>query len=164
MNKILIIGYARSGKDTLAEILRDEFGMTFKSSSYAAAEIFIFDALRFMYDYDTVQECFEDRHDKRDLWYNMICEYNREDPTRLAREILKDNDCYVGMRSDREIKACIEAGLFEHIIWVDASQRIEKESEKSCSLSDQYANIIISNNGTLEEFEEECRKLGRVLR
>ena len=39
--RLLILGHCRHGKDTLAEILRDEFGMTFESSSQSAADIFL---------------------------------------------------------------------------------------------------------------------------
>lgn len=96
--KLLIIGHKRHGKDTLAEIFRDNFGMTFNSSSNAAAEIFIYDALKNKYGYKSFKECFYDRMNKRAEWYDLICEYNVKDKARLAKDILKDNDCYVGMR------------------------------------------------------------------
>ena len=38
--KLLVIGHKRHAKDTLAEIFRDKFGLTFESSSQAAANIF----------------------------------------------------------------------------------------------------------------------------
>ena len=44
--KILILGTARHGKDTLAELLNEDFGMTFKSSSEMANELFIYDELK----------------------------------------------------------------------------------------------------------------------
>ena len=42
---ILIIGHARHGKDTVAEFLEEIFGLTFMSSSQAAADIFIYEVL-----------------------------------------------------------------------------------------------------------------------
>ena len=58
---ILILGHARFGKDSAAEYFRDNFGMTFQSSSMAAAEIFIFDELKDKYEYTTLEECFEEQ-------------------------------------------------------------------------------------------------------
>ena len=96
--KLLIIGHQRHGKDTLAEILNEEFGLRFKSSSLSAAEIFIYDELKYKYEYKTPEECFEDRVNHRAEWYNMICDYNKDDKARLAKGILESADCYVGMR------------------------------------------------------------------
>jgi len=51
--KLCIIGSMRMGKDSMAEILRDEFGMTFESSSQSAADIFLYDLLKEKYGYET---------------------------------------------------------------------------------------------------------------
>ena len=42
MLNLLIIGHGRHGKDTLAEIFAEHYRMTFKASSMAASEIFIY--------------------------------------------------------------------------------------------------------------------------
>ena len=99
--KVLLLGNCRHGKDSMAEILNTEFGFKFLSSSQACADIFIYDALKDLYGYKTPEECFEDRVNHRPEWYQMICEYNKDDKARLAKDILKLNDCYVGMR-DRD--------------------------------------------------------------
>jgi hypothetical protein len=44
--KILILGAARSGKDSLAELWNKNFGLTYKSSSEMANELFIYDELK----------------------------------------------------------------------------------------------------------------------
>jgi len=87
-NKFLIIGHARHGKDTFAELLQEQFDFKFKSSSQAAAEIFIYDELKEKYGYKTPEECFEDRVNHRAEWYNMICDYNKDDRAKLAKSIL----------------------------------------------------------------------------
>ena len=122
--KLLILGSARHGKDTLAELLRDHFGFKFISSSQAAADIFIFDELKEKYGYSTPEECFEDRVNHRAEWYNMICDYNKTDRAKLAKGILERADCYVGMRDKFEIEESMKQGLFDLIIWVDASKRL----------------------------------------
>lgn len=162
--KILIIGHARSGKDTCAEILAKQIGMTFQSSSMAAAKIFLFDALKEKYGYNTFEECFEDRVNRRVEWHDLITEYNKDDKARLAKEILKNSDCYVGMRSGVEITECLRQGLFDLIVWIDAPKRVPEESLQSFQIDNSYADIIIDNNRTQEEFEGKVRKLGSLLR
>ena len=159
--KLLILGYGRHGKDTLAEIFRDNFGMSFISSSLAACEIAIFPILKEKYNYKTKEECYGDRHRRRKEWYDMICNYNKDDGARLCKDILKLNDCYVGMRSKREFDA--SKHLFNLIIFVDASERHPVESNESCTISRKDADIIIMNDGSLKDFEEKALKLGKIL-
>lgn len=161
--KVLIIGNMRHGKDSLAEILNDQFGLKFKSSSQAAAEIFIYDELKEKYGYQTPEECFEDRMNHRPEWYQMICDYNKDDRAKLAKGILKLADCYVGMRDRDEIKECIRQELFDLIIWVDASKRLPLESADSFNIDQSCADIILENNGTFEEFKEKVMRLGKIL-
>mgnify|MGYP000323948522 CR=1 FL=1 len=85
--KLLVVGSARHGKDTFAEILSQEFDMTFESSSQAASDIFLYESLRGKYSYNTPQECFEDRSDHRKEWYDLICEFNVNDKAALAKDI-----------------------------------------------------------------------------
>lgn len=159
--KLLILGYKRSGKDTMAEYLRDNFGMKFTSSSMAACEIFLFDALAPKYGYKTIEECFNDRHHHRPEWYQLIRDYNKDDRARLARAILEKTGCYVGMR-DREELAGSKA-LFDLVVWVDANKRVGVENSDSCNLTKEDADIIIDNNGTQEEFFVKLQKLGHLL-
>lgn len=156
--KTLIIGHARHGKDTVAEIIREEHGLTFESSSQAAARIFLYDVLKEKYGYQSAEECFEDRVNHRAEWYDLICEYNREDKTRLAREILKTSDMYVGMRDREEIETCIDRKVFERIIAV-YDHRKPKENRSSFNMSLDVADDIILNSGTLEDLREKVKEL-----
>jgi dephospho-CoA kinase len=160
---LLFVGHGRHGKDSMAEIMQEYFGLKFKSSSQAAAEIFIYDELKGKYGYKTPEECFEDRVNRRAEWHDLICEYNKEDKAKLAKGILEHADCYVGMRDSREIKECIKQGLFDLIIWIDASKRLPLESKDSFNIDINDADIIIDNNGTFEEFKEKVIRLGKVL-
>ena len=161
--KLLILGNARHGKDTFAEILRDRFGLKFISSSQAAADIFIYDELKEKYGYKTSEECFEDRMNHRQEWYEMICDYNKDNRARLAKGILENADCYVGMRDRDEIDECMSQGLFDLIIWVDASDRLDLEDSGSFNIDISCADMVIYNNGTLEEFESKVKRIGKVL-
>jgi len=161
--KLLIIGNARHGKDTFAELLNELFGLKFISSSQAAADIFIYDTLKEKYGYKTSVECFEDRVNHRAEWYDMICEYNKDDKAKLAKGILELADCYVGMRDRGEISECINQGLFDLIIWVDASERLPLESADSFNIDKTCADVIIENNGTFDEFKEKVLRFGKIL-
>lgn len=161
--KLLIIGSARWGKDTFAEILRDDFGLKFISSSQAAADIFIYNELKDKYGYKTSEECFEDRVNHRQEWYEMICDYNKDDRARLAKGILSMADCYVGMRDREEINECMRQGLFDLIIWVDASERLPLEDASSFNIDKSCADWIIENNGTFDEFKAKVHRLGYIL-
>ena len=163
MLNLLIIGHGRHGKDTLAEIFAEHYRMTFKASSMAASEIFIYDVLKHKYGYQSAEECFNDRANHRSEWYNLICEYNKHDKSKLAKEIMEKSDCYVGMREDSEIKECISQKVFDLIIWVDASKRLPKESKDSFNITIDNADIVIYNNGTLDEFKEKALRFGNLL-
>lgn len=161
--KLLIVGSMRHGKDTFAEILRDKFGYKFESSSEAASRIFIYDKLKDKYGYKTPDECFKDRVNHRAEWYDMICEYNKGNRARLATEILKEADCYVGMRDVEEINECMRQELFDIIIWVDASERLPNEPSDSFNIDKSVAHLIVTNNGTLEEFEKKVIDIGEIM-
>ena len=74
----------------MAEMLRDKFGMTFESSSQAAADIFLYDLLKDKYGYNTPEECFEDRMNHRAEWYEAICDYNKEEEQDWLKEYCKE--------------------------------------------------------------------------
>mgnify|MGYP003655332485 CR=1 FL=1 len=161
--KLLIVGSARHGKDTLAELLNEEFGYTFESSSQSAANIFLYDELKDKYGYKTPEECFEDRVNHREEWYLAICDYNKDDKARLAKGILERSDCYVGMRDREEIEECLRQGIFDLVIWVDASDRLPNEDASSFNIDKSCADVIIENNGTFEEFKAKVLRLGKTL-
>lgn len=161
--KILIIGHARHGKDTVAEMIRDEYGYSFQSSSEAALDIFLFDHLNDHHKkgYKTKEEAFEDRKSEvnRAIWYNEICTYNFDDKARLAKGIMKNNDIYVGMRSDVEAQECIDQGVFDLIIGVyNPRKPLEPKASFNIDLFEK-SDIIIPNTGRLEDLKGKVSRL-----
>jgi len=162
-SKLLVIGSGRHGKDFFCETLASEFGFTFKSSSEFMAKK-IFPVVKDILGYETEQECFEDRHNHRGLWYELIGAFNYKDKAYVAKELLTEYDIYCGMRSKSELDECKAQGLFDLIIWVDASERVDyKESSDSISITKEDADIVILNNKTPADLLEKIDKLMAVM-
>jgi hypothetical protein len=157
--KYLIIGYGRHGKDTFGDIMTKELKLNkSKSSSEFCSEKVLYPALKDKYNYKSANECFEDRHNHRAEWYDLISAYNTPDKTKLAAELLKEYDIYIGLRSREELLACKAKNLFDLIIWVDASDRLPPEGKDSMTIIKSDADIVIENNLTLEEFELKSKR------
>lgn len=161
--KLSIIGYARHGKDTVAELLRDNYKMKFVSSSLFCAEHVMMPAFdREAYlggkEYRTVQECFDDRGNHRKFWHEEIAKYCHP-LNRLGREIWSRHDIYVGTRSYREFMACKNSNLFDHSIWVDRSLHLPPEPKESCSMEPWMADFMLDNNGTLSDLSRGLNSL-----
>lgn len=153
--KILIVGHARHGKDTVAEVLVEDYGLTFASSSYFAAKEVVRPALAAAgIHYESLDDCYEDRGNHRAFWYDQISAYNSENKSRLCERILSAHDIYVGMRSDEEYQA--SKGLFDLILWVDASGRgVAPEPETSMTIKFNPAEmVLVDNSGTIEDLKE----------
>jgi len=125
--KLLILGCARHGKDTVASIFADLTGMTFCSSSWFVADKVIYPALKDKYNYISTEQCFLDRFNHREEWKNLIAEYNKNDKARLAKEILQVNDIYVGMRKVDEYEECLRQNIFNLIVYVTAEPRLKED-------------------------------------
>lgn len=157
--KLLIIGHGRHGKDTVGEILRDNYGYKFTSSSWFCAEETIWKNWGCAV-YDTIEDCYADRSNHRTLWAQMISAYNIPDKTRTASTMLsRGYDLYVGMRMRNELKACKKKGVFEHILWVDRSQHLPDEPIESMNLTADDADFIIDNNDSLEYLNTEVQRV-----
>jgi hypothetical protein len=171
--KLLILGFARHGKDTVAEILRDQHGFKFISSSmFCAGRVMMpfFDRFspygdkvagfddRTFRSYSSVEECFEDRMNFRDIWHQQIAAWNKDDRTKLSREILEVADIYVGMRALAEYEAAKH--LYDDIWWVDATGRgLPPEDKNSMNIEFNPAEMrLINNNGSLEDLHREVTK------
>lgn len=154
--KMLILGPGRHGKDCFTEILTSKLkNYKFSSSSEFVNNLIIFDILKDKYNYKTKEECFLDRSNHRTEWYNIICDYNKEDKSKLTKEIFKENDIYVGLRDNLEFKASYH--LFEIIFWIDSSERLFGKNipfDNTLKIEMSESDIVINNNGTIEDLEK----------
>lgn len=190
--KFLILGHARHGKDTVAEILRDCYGFTFTSSSLFCAEKVIWKAIhnqqaaldrhiaagspgmsagRLIEElsmmaacaYPSYTQCFADRGNFRATWFSLIAAYCYPNKELLAREIYAENDIYVGIRNTRELNAVLNSGLADVSIWIDAKERIDPEPLSSCTVEPWMAMFTIDNNGTAEDLHRNVHQLMATL-
>lgn len=161
--RILIIGHARHGKDTVCEMLRDDYGYSFMSSSWFCAEhvVMPYVAAR-NHPYPSVVACYEDRANHRGDWHDAIWEYNKPDPARLGKEIWSKYNIYAGLRHSTEWAALKNEGAYDIAIWVDRSLVLPPEPESSMKLSPWMADYILDNNWDLDHLRRGLAKLVKV--
>lgn len=154
--KLLVIGHGRHGKDTLCEVLRDDFNMNFVSSSEFCAKNVVWPVLRQWYHYKDWKECYEDRHNMRDEWFRAIADYNKHEPDRLTKAILEKHDIYCGMRNIKEFEVAVQH--FDLVVWVE-NPRLPKEDISSFSIPKEEADFVIMNDGTKKQFQRKVRRV-----
>lgn len=155
MVRLLILGHGRHGKDSVGEILRDQYGLRAVSSSEFAAQKAVFPLVRDLYP--DWRAAYEDRHAHRDLWFHAIRAYNLRPGPSLAEQILEDHDIYTGMRARAEFEGSRQ--LFDLVVWVDASRRLPPEPGGSIELTDADAGWVIDNNGPPDALPGEVAKM-----
>ena len=150
--KIVLIGAGQHGKDTVGKLIEKHGGLKCTSSSEAALELFLFDLLSEKHGYKTIQEAYENRHKNRKEWYEAIQQYNTPDKTRLACDIMKSGDVYVGMRDPEELHACLEAGIFDFVVGVYDPRKPLETHSKVVNVHEDSDYLIYNDKG-LEELE-----------
>lgn len=172
--KLLICGHGRHGKDTVGEILRDDYNLKFTSSSLFCAEkvmmpAFIAEKERLgdarVPTYATAQDCYDNRHHFRAFWFDRIRDYCSQDPARLSRDIFAVNDVYCGIRSKEEFHASRNEQAFDVSIWVDATDRLQTtEGKDSMQIEPWMCDYVLYNNGTIDQLHREVARLMTTLR
>ena len=152
--KIGICGHGRAGKDTAAEFFRDEFGLryTHGTSRWAAMLVWV-EMTKRQINYDTVQECFDDRHNHRELWAKIIGRHNASDPTRMYRECLEHQDILTGLRWRSEFLACRAAKLCDVWLYIDRPGCDDVTNE----IRPEDCDVVIRNDGSLDLFRQRLR-------
>lgn len=156
--KIVVCGPSGHGKDTFCEMLR----MPFASSSKQVLP-HVFNS-EFGKGYFSSSDCYLDRHNHREFWFNFIRNYNSPDKTRLAREIFEDSDVYCGMRCREEFYANLLDGTFDLSIWVDANGRdgLGPESSRSCTITASDCDVTVLNDESLISLARKAATIKRL--
>ena len=187
--KFIVIGHGRHGKDTVGEMLADDYGLSFKSSSMFCAEKVIWPLLS---DADVVFD-FARQMENRDVDADTIdrvvtkaltldgaygsAEQAYEDRSnhrelwfqaiamyctpadRLGKELLEQHDVYCGIRSKRELSGVVNSGVVDAVIWVDRSDHLPNEDPSSISVEPWMATHTLDNNGSLQDLEYNLKAL-----
>lgn len=150
-----------TGKDLCADYFKLRLGLKFIGSSQIMCKEVIWPMYKDKYL--TWQDCFLDRHsgNMRKVFFDIISEYNKEDPCRLSKLIFSRADIYVGIRNKDEFLHAKR--LADLSIWIDASKRIEVEDNDSCSITADMCDITVHNNGSLQEYYNKLDALVRLL-
>ena len=155
--KLLVIGHARHGKDTFCEMLRDRYGMRFETSSLVACREFLFDlSVEHGLGFVSPEDLYKRRGEVRPWMHDEIRAFNEGDLTRLARLVTKDNDIYCGMRNREELEACKAAAVFDAVVWVDRCEHLLPEPMESMQLRKNDADVVIDNNGSLKDLQDQA--------
>ena len=161
--KLLILGYARHGKDTVGTHFQQYHDYKFVSSSWFVAKEVMWDVWGCAV-YDNIHEMFEDRVNHRVLWMQMISAYNTPDKTKTGRTMIERGyDMYVGMRRQDELDACRQAGVFDEYLWVDRSEHLPPEEGSMDIKYDPSYMVKIDNNGDLGDLYWNCQSVADLI-
>lgn len=157
--KYLVLGHGSHGKGTFCKLVKEVYGLDSTSSS-AAAFPHILPTIKSALDiHDKDDDWFYEHRDKnRLLWRDLILLLNTPDRTTLSRIIIDQVPIYDGMRSKEEFEASKD--LFDHIIWVDASERLPPDPSMGISYTEDM--ILIDNNGPESELLRQINYLSDV--
>jgi hypothetical protein len=159
--KLFILGFARHGKDTVAEMLADLVPtLKFVSSSQFVNERAVFPTLSVRYGYETPEECFADRFDHRAEWKELISNFNEADPARLARELFEEFDLYVGLRC--EVEFLHAKPLADLALWVKDPRKPD-EPKSSNTITESQCDLTILNDGDLDDLRAKVARVARVI-
>ena len=159
---LLVIGHGTHGKDEFTKLLCQELPeLTFTSSSWVFAEK-MFDLFGGCSFYPSVEDCYLDRVNNREIWRDKISEYNLENPARLTAEILAVSNIYIGLRTLREYKAAEK--LFDFIFYVDAMVRKQYIDSTFEVMYDKKTMILIDNNKDLEHLGHQAKIAAEIIK
>jgi hypothetical protein len=153
----LILGHARHGKETVADLIARKKGLRSVSTLRTVCQTVVFPELATRYGYGTEKDCFEDRINHRDEWFQLISAYNTPRKCRLAKTILQGSNIYVGIRSRKEFNACKH--LFTYVIWVDAKGRLPVDPACFMELTQDDADLYVNNNFDIATTKSELKAL-----
>lgn len=160
MMQIAICGPGRCGKDTASNWLAEHTKLRYHDSTSEAAAKLCYQQLHEKYGYSSVQEAFEDRHNHRREWAEIIWAYNQPDGLTLYRGMLAANDILNGIRRAPELEALRQNLMIDLVLWIDR----DVPEDPSLEMDSSVADFIIPNNGTLEDLYQRLTRFARVTR
>ena len=159
---LIVTGFAGHGKDQFCAYLskvsirRGKGIIHFKDTSRLLCQQIIYPLWGYAH-YPNEIDCFRDRKTKRAVWYSLLEQHSRNDKASVVRQIFLHTDIYCGLRSKEQLEAARRENIVATTVWIDATTRTKTtESLESCTITAQDADVIITNNGTLEQLESKA--------
>lgn len=160
--KIAFAGHGRCGKDTAAEFLSTITPLRYVAGTSWWARHLVFARLPWYlrWWHWTAERAWLHRHKRRVFWAKVIGEYNQDDPIRLYRDCLGEQEILTGVRWRHEQAACKAASLVDLWVWIE---RPGIPVDPTMEFGPEACDIVIYNDGTLAEFHEQLRRLASAL-
>lgn len=146
-----VCGHGRAGKDTAGEFLTANTPMRFRgaTSKYLHPHVVARTGM-------DPAECWERRHEMRQLWYDLGNELRAEDPTVLLRASLADgNTILAGCRDACEIEAGLASGLIDLAIWIE-NERVPEDP--TMTYGPELCDVVLQNNWDIPAFHNRLRR------
>ena len=160
--RLAFCGPGRCGKDTAAIWFTENTTLRYHMSTSQAAANIVYLNLCDQYGYATSAEAFEDRHNHREEWYQIIRLHNEPDGLTLYREMIIDHDIINGIRDRIELRACQRAGIVDLSIWIDRPCCRGGPGAHTISLED--CDLVLPNFGdTTRDLFSRLRHLAHTL-
>lgn len=153
---VIFCGRARAGKDTACELFA-AFARVNNAgtvSKYLAPHV----ARRLGL---SVEEAYARRGESmetRAFWRAVGDELRATDPARLVREMMGYGQVGGGLRGTVEIRAARREGLADLFVWIDSPRAL---ADATCEFGPEECDVIIRNDGTIEEFGAKIERLAR---
>ena len=155
---MVVTGFAGHGKDQFCTFLHKASKGTirFKDISQLLCQQIIYPLWGHAH-YANEIDCYHDRSANRAVWYTLLEQYSKNDKASIIRQIFLHSDIYCGLRSKEQLEAARRENIVALTVWIDATARTATtESLESCTITAQDADVIITNNGTLEQLESKA--------
>ena len=143
--KLSISGYGEHGKDELAKILKRISILKYTKSTSAYVKDEMFEYMKKLgFQYKDVEECYDDRINHREKWARFIDDFNEEDPARLYKRCLKDQDILTGVRRKHEFEAVKALDVIDICIWVERKNFHKNDTTQT--YGPELCDMIILND------------------
>lgn len=149
---LAIVGHGRAGKDTAGLYLSD----TFRLEPPKSSSLNVVPLVAHMIGIDP-ETAYAERHQNRVFWINACNALRADDLSRLARWCLGVCDLAIGLRGGSEFKAVMELGVCDLSVWIE---NVNVPSDITVEFKRDDCDIIIENNGSIEQFYEKLYRFG----
>lgn len=153
MPTIMLVGMGRAGKDEGGLYLEKITGLKFAGTTSK----YLCDFYTEEYG-GTWQENYDNRHSNRMKWYELGNRLREKDPGLLLRQALKHGSITGGVRDKCEVVYARENDIVDLVVWVE-NKNVPVDPTVMFTAAD--CDMIVENNGTLEEYHHRLRRLAK---